>query len=64
MPGWRKAFIVTQYHAEWGAELARQVGVSPQTETLIRLHHHPQSLNRDDAESSLLHKLWVVDNES
>ncbi len=33
LPGWRKAFIVAEQHAGWGAEMARQAGVSPLTET-------------------------------
>jgi len=64
IPRWRKAFVVAQQHAAWGAELAHQAGVSPLTETLIRLHHHPLALNGDTAETSLLRKLWLVDNES
>ena len=64
LPGWRKAFIVSAQHANWGAELARQAGVSQQTESLIRLHHDPHSLSTDGADTDLLHKLWSVDNES
>jgi putative nucleotidyltransferase with HDIG domain len=64
LPGWRKAFIEAEHHAEWGAEMARQAGVSPLTETLIREHHHPHRNKAGDVENSLLHKLWVVDNES
>lgn len=64
LPGWRKAFIVAEQHAEWGAEMARQAGVSPLTESLIREHHHPQGHAAGDVENSLLWKLWVVDNES
>jgi putative nucleotidyltransferase with HDIG domain len=64
LPGWRKAFIVSGQHASWGAELARQAGVSHQTESLIRLHHEPHALHSGGADASLLHKLWSVDNES
>jgi hypothetical protein len=64
LPGWRKAFIVSEQHAGWGAEMARQAGVSPLTETLIRLHHNPHRHEVGAAENNLLHKLWVVDNES
>lgn len=64
VPRWRKVFVVAEQHAEWGAELARQVGVSPLTETLIRFHQHPQSPSTGGAETSLLHKLWVVDNQN
>jgi hypothetical protein len=61
---WRKAFVLAEHHAEWGAEMARQAGVSRLAETLIREHHHPHSLNTIGAETNLLRKLWVVDNEN
>lgn len=64
LPGWRKAFIVAEQHAEWGAEIARLAGVSSLTETLIREHHHPHMHDADTLETSLLRKLWAVDNES
>jgi putative nucleotidyltransferase with HDIG domain len=64
LPGWRKSFIVAEQHAGWGAEMARRVGVSTLTETLIREHHHPNLNITGEAENSLLYKLWVVDNES
>jgi hypothetical protein len=44
--------------------MARQAGVSRLAETLIREHHHPHSLNTIGAETNLLRKLWVVDNEN
>jgi len=64
LPGWRKAFILSGQHAEWGAQMARQVGVSPLTESLIRKHHDPASLAAEFATDSLQRKLWLVDNES
>ncbi len=64
LPGWRKAFVVAEQHAEWGAQLARQAGVSPLAETLIRLHHHPYLPGAPEMESRLLHALWAVDNQS
>jgi hypothetical protein len=63
-PGWRKAFIVAEQHAEWGAQLAHQAGVSSLTETLIREHHNPHLFDEGSRESKLQQKLWVVDNES
>lgn len=64
LPGWRRAFVVAEQHARWGAEMARQAGVSPLAETLIREHHHPH-LEQADAEANrLLKKLWAVDNAS
>jgi putative nucleotidyltransferase with HDIG domain len=64
LPGWRKAFIVSEHHATWGAEMARQAGVNPLVEHLIRLHHHPHEHGASAVENNLLQKLWVVDNES
>lgn len=63
-PGWRKAFILAEQHARWGADMARMSGVSPLAETLIRQHHHPPPLGAEDVVNNLLHKLWLVDNES
>ena len=64
LPGWRKPFVVAEQHAGWGAEMARQTGVSPLTEILIREHHHPNVQETGDEKDFLLHKLWVVDNDS
>jgi hypothetical protein len=64
LPSWRKAFIVAEQHPEWGAELARKAGVSVLTENLIRQHDQPYSQGPDSEETGLLHKLWLVDNDS
>jgi putative nucleotidyltransferase with HDIG domain len=64
LPGWRKAFIVAEQHAAWGAEMARQAGVSPMVEALIRQHHLPHRKEEGNIEDNLLHILWVVDNDS
>jgi putative nucleotidyltransferase with HDIG domain len=64
LPGWRKAFILAEHHAEWGAELARQAGVSPLSEMLIRQHQHPGHSEAGEPENHLLKELWLVDNDS
>jgi putative nucleotidyltransferase with HDIG domain len=64
LSGWRKAFIVAGQHADWGAEIAREAGVSPLAESLIRKHHDPAGHEAESAENSLQRKLWLVDNES
>ncbi len=64
LPGWRKAFVVSEHHAEWGAQLAHQAGVSPLAEALIRRHHNPAIDQVGEIETRLLHALWVVDNIS
>ncbi len=63
-PGWRKAFVVARQHPGWGAELAREAGVSRLTESLIRKHHDLPCPETEPTENSLLHKLRLVDNES
>jgi putative nucleotidyltransferase with HDIG domain len=64
LPGWRKAFILAEHHAEWGAEMARTAGVSPLAEMLIRRHQHPGQSGLNEPEDSLLKKLRLVDNDS
>jgi hypothetical protein len=64
LPGWRKAFITAEQHAEWGAKLAHQAGVSPLAERLIRQHHRSPLQDGLEMENRLLYALWVADNES
>lgn len=37
-PGWRKAFVVAQQHAAWGAEMAAQAGSNALTVALVLRH--------------------------
>lgn len=64
LPSWRKAFILSEQHASWGAEMANLAGVSSLTESLIRQHHRPSGDYAQISDNSLLRKLWLVDNES
>ena len=64
LSGWRKAFILAEQHPAWGAEMARQVGVAPLAERLIREHDKPPRAGSVSHEDSLLQKLWAADNES
>lgn len=41
LPGWRQALSYAWWHAEVGAQLARNAGVSQQTALYIRTHHQP-----------------------
>lgn len=61
-PGWRKAFIVAAQHAEWGAELAQQAGISTLAAALIRRHQLPVPAGSQCKEDVLLRKLQVVDD--
>lgn len=64
LPDWRKAFIVAEHHAEWGAEMARQAGASPLAVELIRQHPCPPSMAAGSVNNRLQKTLWLVDNES
>ncbi len=64
LPRWHKAFVVAEHHAEWGAQLAHQAGLSPLAETLIRQHHNQFYEHAGEFEHRLLHALWVADNIS
>jgi hypothetical protein len=64
IPGLRKAFILAENHAEWGAELAQHAGASALAVALIRNHQHPQHSEAGEIESSLLNKLRLIDNDS
>jgi hypothetical protein len=61
-PFWRRPFVVAEQHAEWGAALALQAGVSPRAAALIGRHH--ARLDGPDAEGRLLWILQSVDDES
>ncbi|UCF26747.1 MAG: HD domain-containing protein [Chloroflexota bacterium] len=65
--GWRRAFIVSEQHPAWGADLASQSGVSELAVSLIARHQEQLPLakvNQDSVEDNLLYKLQAVDNQS
>lgn len=62
--GWRRPFLVAEQHPVWGAAMAREAGVSPLVESLIRHHQQPISIESTGLENELLQKLQAVDNES
>jgi hypothetical protein len=62
--GWRKPFIVAAQHAEWGAEMAHQAGISPLAAALIRRHQLPVPAGSMRREDILLRKLQAVDDNS
>ncbi len=64
LPGWRKTFVLAGQHADWGAELAHQAGVSSLAESLIRHHHRPLLQEAPEGENKLLHALRAVDDAS
>lgn len=61
--GWRRAFVVAQQHASWGAQMAEEAGASPLAVALIRRHQDgPPSPGRD-IEDRLLLLLQAADHE-
>ncbi|MGB9640412.1 MAG: HD domain-containing protein [Anaerolineales bacterium] len=63
-PWWRRAMIVAENHAEWGAEILRQYHANPRLVWLVRYHQeYPQDWN-NIKEFTLLEKLRRVDNIS
>jgi hypothetical protein len=43
--GWKRAFVVAEQHASWGAEMAAQAGATPLTVALIRRHQEKPAQN-------------------
>lgn len=54
LPGWRRALSYAWYHAEVGAELAAEAGLSQQAVRYIRTHHQA------DGPAAELHKIDEV----
>jgi len=48
--GWRRAFVVAEQHATWGAEWARAAGAPPAVVALIQHHHAPRPAFADPAQ--------------
>ncbi|MBN1250370.1 MAG: HDIG domain-containing protein [Anaerolineae bacterium] len=44
--GLRRGFVVRRHHAAWGAALALEAGVPPETAAWIRRHHDPAGPDR------------------
>jgi hypothetical protein len=65
--GWRRAFVVSARHPDWGAEMAASAGASPLTVALIRRHQEDRpglEGSMGSLEDRLLLKLVAVDDES
>lgn len=61
---WRRAFVIAEQHAEWGAQMAARAGSSPLVVDLIRRHQDPVQNQVDSFEDDLLCQLQSVDDES
>ena len=65
LPFVNKAFLVSEMHAEWGAEMAELAGVSSLAVNLIRRHQEALPLNtKNSLEVQLLEKLQKADGKS
>jgi putative nucleotidyltransferase with HDIG domain len=60
--GWRRAFIVAEQHAAWGADIAAASGASPSAVALIARHQEQLLPDANQPEDVLLRKLQSVDD--
>lgn len=62
--GWKRAFVVAEQHAVWGADMAAQAGASLLTVRLIGRHQdHIEQQDKADLEDRLLIQLQSYDDE-
>jgi hypothetical protein len=61
--GWRRAFVVSQQHPAWGAQMAAEAGASSLVSTLIRRHQDPRSNSSEGLEDCLLQMLQAADHK-
>jgi hypothetical protein len=64
--GWRRPFVVVEWHPIWGAEMASQAGATPLVIALIRRHQEtlPAGTQNPSQEDQFLIKLQSVDDKS
>ncbi|MBU0511191.1 MAG: HD domain-containing protein [Chloroflexi bacterium] len=63
--GWRRPFVVAEWHPRWGAEMAREAGTSPLVVYLIREHQTDLPAEAlDSLEGHLLSLLQKADNQN
>jgi len=64
--GWRRALVVAENHAAWGAAMAADAGASPRVVELIRRHQEPLPENAalTGRTECLLKQLQQFDDES
>ena len=61
--GWRRAFVISSKHPEWGAELVSQIGASPLLQILIQKHEEVASMEgMNDQETRLVKLLQKADD--
>ena len=75
--GFLRPFVISEKHADWGADMAAQAGASQLTVSIIRRHQEPQNNKPNEQsggnpgvnsnhlmERQLLHRLQRADNKS
>ena len=61
--GWRKAFVIREQHAAWGAEMMAAIGADELTCHLIR-HHQDTTAPQDQLTADLWQQLKWADDQS
>jgi putative nucleotidyltransferase with HDIG domain len=62
--GWRRAFVIRNQHAEWGAEMAESAGSTAMVVTLIRQHQEKEGMPSDPEVNELLQQLQWADDQN
>jgi len=63
--GWKRPFVISCRHAEWGAKLVSQTSVSPLLIDLIREHQlGPPGQGQNDLKERLLAALYEADKQN
>lgn len=59
--GWKRAFVVREQHAAWGAALAENAGSRPAVVDLILRHQDPLPVNGSEKDERLMLLQWADD---
>jgi hypothetical protein len=59
---WQWPFIVSEQHADWGADLVFEAGASPLATSIIRRHQQYIAPGSDSLEDILVQKLQSIDD--
>jgi len=59
--GWKRAFVVREQHAAWGADLAKRAGSAAEVIELILRHQDTLMANGDELDERLMLLQWADD---
>jgi putative nucleotidyltransferase with HDIG domain len=66
--GWKRAFVIAEKHAAWGAEMVAEAGASPMTAKIIQRHQETLPIQTKQETTSLedrlIQRLQLLDNNS